>query len=408
MTARRSRGDGGLHWDEDRQRWIASVTVGFSPAGKRIVRRGSGRTKTEARNKLKELIRDTDDGLASASRAYTVAQAVNDWLDHGLGGRGASTVETRRILAQTHVIPALGSRKLIELSAEDVDRWLSTKARTLSTRTLSDIKSILRRAVTRAQARDKVKRNVVLLCETPTGQLGRPSKALTLDQAQALVEKATDSTMGAYVLVSLLTGARTEELRPLTWDHVDLTGDPATNPPTPPHVMVWQSVRAGGDTKTRTSRRTLALPERCVVALREQHDRQRAARDLAGARWRDNNLVFASETGTELDAANVRRGFRRVASAAGLDAAAWTPRELRHSFVSLLSDEGMPIEQIARLVGHAGGSAVTETVYRKQLRPIIDDGATVMNRVFPIGSDSHSVSHSPRPRTSERPGQQLR
>lgn len=118
--------------------------------------------------------------------------------------------------------------------------------------------------------------------------------------------------------------------------------------------------------------------------------------------------MFASETGTELDAANVRRGFRRVASAAGLDAAAWTPRELRHSFVSLLSDEGVPVEQIARLVGHAGGSAVTETVYRKQLRPIIDDGATVMNRVFPTGSGSHSVSHSPRPRTDERPGQQLR
>ncbi|WP_141278540.1 hypothetical protein [Pseudonocardia hydrocarbonoxydans] len=49
----------------------------------------------------------------------------------------------------------------------------------------------------------------------------------------------------------------------------------------------------------------------------------------------------------------------------------------------------MPIEQIARPVGHAGGSAVTETVYRKQPRPIIDDGATVVNRVFRTGSGSH-------------------
>lgn len=51
--------------------------------------------------------------------------------------------------------------------------------------------------------------------------------------------------------------------------------------------------------------------------------------------------------------------------------------------MSLLSDEGVPIEQIARLVGHTGGSSVTETVYRKQLRPVIDDGATVMNRPHP-------------------------
>jgi mRNA interferase RelE/StbE len=46
---------------------------------------------------------------------------------------------------------------------------------------------------------------------------------------------------------SLLIGARTEELRALTWSHVDLTGRPAS-PEThalPPSIMVWWSVRAG-------------------------------------------------------------------------------------------------------------------------------------------------------------------
>jgi len=42
------------------------------------------------------------------------------------------------------------------------------------------------------------------------------------------------------------------------------------------------------------------------------------------------------------------------------------PDPARHSFVSLLSDSGVPIENIARLVGHAGRSEVTETVYRLQ------------------------------------------
>jgi integrase len=32
--------------------------------------------------------------------------------------------------------------------------------------------------------------------------------------------------------------------------------------------------------------------------------------------------------------------------------AKWTPRELRHSFVSVLSDAGIPVEQISQLVGH--------------------------------------------------------
>lgn len=96
--------------------------------------------------------------------------------------------------------------------------------------------------------------------------------------------------------------------------------------------------------------------------------------------------MFASESGTKLDAANVRRGFRRLLKAAGLVAEDWTPRELRHSFVSLLSDGGMPIEQISRLVGHSGTS-VTEQVYRHQIRPVLQDGATAMDRMFP-GSEA--------------------
>lgn len=139
MTARRSRGDGGLHWDEQRQRWIASVTVGYSPAGKRIVRKASGKTKTEAKEKLKEIVRDLDDGLSVGPANYTVADAVQDWLKYGLHGRDEATVQTCTYLADKHVIPALGARKLRELSAEDVDRWLADKAKTLSTRTLRDI-----------------------------------------------------------------------------------------------------------------------------------------------------------------------------------------------------------------------------------------------------------------------------
>jgi integrase len=389
MTKRRSRGDGGLRWSEARQRWIAEVTVGYTPAGKRIVKSASGKTKTAAKEALKDILRDYEDGLAIAPHDYTVVKAVTDWLTFGLNGRDPQTVTTVTILAKTHVIPALGARKLRELSADDVDKWLAEKAQTLSTRTLRDIRSILRRAISRAQARDKVKRNVVLLCDIPTGQVGRPSKALTFDQAEAILAaaEADQSTIGTYIVVSLLSGARTEEVRPLAWSHVDLDGKPKATPPVPPHIMVWRSVRAGGDTKTRKSRRTLALPQRCVDALKVHQVRQASLRSsqlrsMSWKGWTDHDLVFASETGTELDAANVRRAFRRIAKAAGLVAKDWTPRELRHSFVSLLSDDGVPIEKISLLVGHSG-TTVTEAVYRHQIRPVVQDGATVIDRLFP-------------------------
>jgi integrase len=291
-------------------------------------------------------------------------------------------------LSNTHIIPALGARKLKDLHADDIDKWLAGKSRTLSTASLYRLHSCLNRAIKRAMARDKVRRNVVELCTVPTGQSGRPSKALTLAQAEAVLQAARHSRMHAYIVVSLLTGARTEELRALTWDHVDLDGDPHVEPAVPPHVEVWRSVRVGGDTKTRKSRRTLALPKRCVDALRVLRDRQDRERAVAGSRWHDNGLVFTTRYGTALSPANVRRDFRKaIDSVTGVDAREWTPRELRHSFVSLLSDNDMPLEKISRLVGHQS-TVVTELIYRKQIRPVMETGAEAMDRIF--GADEGS------------------
>jgi integrase len=270
---------------------------------------------------------------------------------------------------------------LAELTADEVDRWLAAESGQLSTDTLAKLLSILRQSIRRAQARDLVQRNVALLCESPKGTGGRPSKSLTLEQASRLLMAAEGTSMHAYIVVSLLTGARTEELRALTWSHVDLEGDARGIPPTPPSIQLWRSVRAGGETKTKRSRRTLVLPALCVDALRDHRRRQLAQRIRMGRRWVDNDLVFATQYGTELDAANVRRAFRTVAAAAGLEASQWTPRELRHSFVSLLSSSGVPIEEIAHLVGHASTN-VTEKVYRKELRPVLSSGATAMDALF--------------------------
>jgi integrase len=378
MTARRSHGEGGLYWNEKRQRWIATVTVGYDGRGKRIVKTGSGRTKTEAKRKLREQLRDHEDGLAIGRDNYTVRQAVEDWLTYGLGRQGSATVKKYRIFCGKHVIPLLGARKLRDLTTREVDAWLVELSKSLSTATLQRVHGCLNRSVRRAMARDLVKRNVVELADVPAGRAGRKSKSLTPEQVDGVLMLTVTDRLHTYIVLSLLTGARTEELRALEWQHVHLewVGD------VPPHVEVWRSVREGGDTKTEKSRRTIALPERCIEALRKHRALQAAERLAAGERWQETGLVFTTAVGTKMDAANVRRDFRRALRLVpGLDPKEWTPRELRHSFVSVLSDAGVPVEDISQLVGHSG-TTVTELVYRHQLRPVIQTGAKVMDRLF--------------------------
>jgi site-specific recombinase XerD len=122
------------------------------------------------------------------------------------------------------------------------------------------------------------------------------------------------------------------------------------------------------------------LPRLAVQALREQRAGQAQDRLLAGAVWQDHDLIFASAVGTPLDHHNVRREFRKITLAAGLGTD-WVPREMRHTFVSLLSSDGMALEDIADLVGHKG-TATTETVYRKVIVPELRRGAEVMDRLF--------------------------
>ena len=121
-------------------------------------------------------------------------------------------------------------------------------------------------------------------------------------------------------------------------------------------------------------------PRRCVEALRQQREQQERDRLMAGELWQEHGLVFPSRIGTPLSANNVIRAFRLITKKAGLGED-WAPRELRHTFVSVMSANGVPVENIALLVGH-DRTATTESVYRHEIRPALTQGAEVMDKIF--------------------------
>ena len=410
MTTRRRHGEDGISFEHrgpcrDPQRhrtcpglWRGEFTTGYTGDGKRARRKVSGTTKAAVIDKLRDLHHELDKGLTPKAgyAHYTVRQAAQDWLAHGLDGRSPKTVTKNQNMLEP-ILAVIGARKLRDLTAADVRQALAAMAAGYSTAAVSMGHLALKRTIRHAEANDLISRNVATLADTPKGQPGRPSKSLTLEQVIAVINAAATlpvmelrpglkdvrrpaELMHAYIVLSLLAGIRTEEARALHWTHIDLDGDPAASPPVPPHMAVWRSVRTHGDTKTQRSRRTLGLPAAAVQALRAWAGSQADERLAAGNGWQDTGLVFTSHHGAALDAANVRKMFKRVATAAGIGDG-WTPRELRTSFVSLLSHRGVSIEEIARLAGHAS-TRTTEIVYRRELRPIITTGAEIMDELF--------------------------
>ena len=393
MSARRGWREDGVFFehnspcrDSDRHRhcdgrWRGVISLGYDTDGKRIRRKVSGKTKAIVQDRLKALHSDVETGVR-AQPNYTVRRAADDWLAQGLHGRSPKTIKKNENVL-TPILATIGGMRLRELTADDVHQALAAMALRYSSAAVAMGHNALTRAIRHAEARDLVRRNVAMLVDTPKGQAGRPSKSLSLEQASALLAAVEGTRMHAYIALCLATGIRTEEARALRWEHVDF-GDPVANPPVPASAAVWRSVRAHGDTKTEKSRRTLALPEMAVNALWAHKERQageRAAADLNGA-----SVILSFPRGRVLPWTRLTSGGSSGPPAKPpRSAQGWTPRELRHSFVSLMSSSGVPVEEIARLAGHSN-TRTTEVVYRRELRPVLTTGAEAMDRLFKVGT----------------------
>jgi hypothetical protein len=309
------------------------------------------------------------------------------------------------------------------------------------------IKSTLRRSIRRVQVHNLIGRNVVELIDLPAGQPGRPSRAMTQEQAAKVLKTASGKATGyvrvvkvsngrygathaatetgelacgtrphrnatitevsqevkettcrscraqlgidetdnanlrleALFVLSITLGLRPGELRKLTWDHVDLTKGV---------VHVWRSASKTGDTKTPKSKRSLILPRRATTALQAHMTRQDRERREASEAWHASNLVFCHENGTMYTSDALNWRFSKMTRKAGIGH--WHAHEGRHTAVSIMSSNGVPIQEISDTVGHKS-THVTETVYRHVIVPAIRGGASVMDDVF--GDDDPDESN---------------
>ena len=106
------------------------------------------------------------------------------------------------------------------------------------------------------------------------------------------------------------------------------------------------------DQKTKRSRRTLPLPEVAADALRSHRKRQLQERLLAGDRWQEQGLVFASAVGTPIDPNYASNRFKALARKAGM------PEEIRlhdcrHACASFLIAQKVDARTIMAILGHA-------------------------------------------------------
>jgi hypothetical protein len=194
---RRERGDDGISWDKANKCFVGTVSLGYEADGKKKRRTVRGKTKTEVKDKLTELHDEIKAGIHTPA-TYTVAQCVVDWLDKL--ALEETTVAEYRGQAEKWIYPKIGGTKLMDFKVDDAERFFGAVAEQLGKRSLLMIKSTLRRSIRRAQKHDLIGKNVIELVDLPEAQPGRPSRAMTEEQAARVLATAKGSS-GAYVKV---------------------------------------------------------------------------------------------------------------------------------------------------------------------------------------------------------------
>lgn len=362
-----------VRWNEGKQRWMAWVR--FPDGSRRKVERAE---KADAEQDLRDLLAlRAEKGAPDArrERLTSFADVIDAWLDarcpNGAPSKGTrhakeksnNTIDNARSLLDNHVRPAIGPLWVDRTKTERVeDVFKKMAAAEYATSTVDRAWVYLNQACQFAMRQRRIKTNPAQDVLLPAARPAKERKSLTIEQAAALLTDALPQDRHpAMWLTGLMCGLRPGELSGLRWPFVNLSDigpyiEVAERAHEERHKYVGQA-----PPKTKRGERRIGLHPLTVAALRRHRDEA----ELEGL-YDPEGFVFCTRNGTPFKLGNLRRDFRKLCQRAGLGDD-WTTYELRHSFVSLVSDQLDDLVKVADLAGHK--DTRTTQGYRHRVRP---------------------------------------
>ncbi|WP_168708075.1 tyrosine-type recombinase/integrase [Actinomyces procaprae] len=390
--AGRGKGEGSIY-KEASGLWAAVIPLPPDPVtGKRRRKYVRAKSKAEAVRKMRaaqlELARTGD---ISTGRGLTLAEWLDRWIEQDVAPRRkpATTADYKSVI-RVHINPAIGSRRVDQLTAADV-RALHARiaAAGASTSTAAKVHRVLRAALAVAEREEIAPRNIARLVKAPPAPIRAP-RAMTADEARHFL--AARTTDRARWMVSLMLGVRQGEalgmtltnlhldvadggtpwvdlaweLRRVTWahgcgPHTDGGGWPCRRKRgsdcpdrTAPIPDGMEAEQAHGGLwllrpKTVGSNRRVALPTVLADALAEHIEAARPTR-----------FVFESSPGLPIDPRRDYGAWKAALAEEGLPE--MSLHSARHTCATLLLEAGVPLRTAQEILGQT--QALTTARYQ--------------------------------------------
>lgn len=338
----------------------------------------------DANKALTELKRLRDSVSAVKPEQLSVGDLLDRWLDFKSSQVSAGTLDQyqyaiRHIKGETdseyanriEVSVSANKRQpkryqeglanilVAELHSQEIDKFLKSKTdEGLSPRYVKLLRTVLSMSLDQGVKWRMIESNPATI-STSIRQKQRHGRSLSEDKARDLLELAKTDRLGALWIVLLSLGLRRGEAIALTWQDYD------------PKAKTLNVTKARkkegskvvvGSLKTDSSKRLIPLPTFVCDVLENHRNSQQAEQKVLASHdvaWKQPTAMFTTAWGQWLDPDNTSKLFKTLAAKVGL--ADWHLHELRHSAATILLSNGVPLEQVSKLLGHSSIRITSDT-----------------------------------------------
>lgn len=367
------------------------VRVEVTGTGKRQQKRKRFRTLKEAVDFHQGTGADRSRGVHVAPSELTVQQAVDSWL---LGQRIRPKTRSAYVTSLRPIVDHLGAKKVQDVTKDDIETvvqalragtsktgtwnaptklkksakkvrspWSATSINPMLARTRSVFSDLVDQGI--------VVRNPAALVKSLATDTDKKMSTLTAEQVSTLLG-ATDSHHFGIAWRLAVLGLRRGEILALKWDGIDFEAGTLA-------VTAARLATPGGATtgapKTKTSVRTLPMPDDLTAALRRVRKRQKESKLKLGSKWTDSGYVVVDEFGVAPYPDTLTAAWRKALAGAGLPHVRL--HDARHSCATLMHLNGVPTVVIAAWLGHQDPGFTLRTYAHSTNDALADAAATL-------------------------------